>query len=268
MSALCDAPLEALGDCLATARGVSPALARSLVEALGGEQAVIYRIRANDPWITQLEIREGDGGPVGCARFLHVSEDLQGDPQERAHSIGRILLWCLPEIESVDVRAIYPGNQMKLINDLWPAPTPGVPHVLPEAHPSELAETIEEILSALRALSGISDLPEEQREHDEVQALIEASESTLERVEEKLISMPNDQVVSTLGNVLAQFAARVRDELDGTSSEPNFAVQCSKPLLTGEQTDESASIITARYFALEWDINPVASVEQLLEEGD
>ena len=109
-SALRDAPLEDLGDCLSAARDVDPHVAHALVESIGGEQVVIQRIRADNPWITELGIREGNDGPVGFARFLHVSDDVQGDMQERAHSLGRTLLWCLPRIVSVDVRPLWPGN--------------------------------------------------------------------------------------------------------------------------------------------------------------
>ena len=108
--ALRDAPLEDLSECLSAARDVDPTVAHALVESIGGEQVVIQRIRADNPWITELGIREGDDGPVGFARFLHVSDDVQGDMQEQAHRLGRTLLWCLPRIASADVRALWPGN--------------------------------------------------------------------------------------------------------------------------------------------------------------
>ena len=110
MSALRDAPLEDLKDCLSAARDVDPHVAHALVESIGGEQIVIQRIRADNPWTTELGIRVGDDGPVGFARFLHVSDEVQGDMQKQAHSLGRTLLLCLPRIESVDVRALWPGN--------------------------------------------------------------------------------------------------------------------------------------------------------------
>lgn len=110
VSALRDAPLEDLKGCLSAARDVDPHIAKALVESIGGEHVVIQRIHADNPWITELGIREGEDGPVGFARFLHVSDDVQGDMQEQAHNLGRTLLWCLPGIESVDVKALWPGN--------------------------------------------------------------------------------------------------------------------------------------------------------------
>ena len=73
VSALREAPLEALADCVAAAYDADPSLARSLVDAIGGETAVIERIRADDPWITRLEVSERDNGLVGVARFLYAS---------------------------------------------------------------------------------------------------------------------------------------------------------------------------------------------------
>ena len=110
VSALRDAPLEDLKDCLSAARDVDPHVAHALVESIGGEQIVIQRIRADNPWMTELGIREGGDGPVGFARFLHVSDGVQGEMQKQAHSLGRTLLLCLPRTESVDIRALWPGN--------------------------------------------------------------------------------------------------------------------------------------------------------------
>ena len=105
-----EAPVEALADCVAAAYDADASLARSLVESAGGEATVIKRIRADNPWITQLEVSESAGGPVGVARLLHLSDTLQGDPDEQAHNLARTLLRCLPRIESTDVKALDPGG--------------------------------------------------------------------------------------------------------------------------------------------------------------
>ena len=110
-SALREAPIEALEDCGAAAYDAHPRLAESLVESIGGEAAVIERIRDNDPWITGLEISEHDSETVGIARFLHVPSAHQANPDEHAHSLGRTLLRCLPRIDAVDVRACLPGDK-------------------------------------------------------------------------------------------------------------------------------------------------------------
>ena len=111
VSTLREAPLEALADCVAAAYDADPSLARSLVDAIGGETAVIERIRADNPWITRLEVSERANGLVGVARFLYASDSFQRDPDEQAHSLGQTLLRCLPRIASVDVQALLPGDR-------------------------------------------------------------------------------------------------------------------------------------------------------------
>ena len=110
-AALRDAPLEGLTDCLAAAYDADPTVAQTLVETIGGEGAMIQRIRADNPWMTMLEIRSGDTGPVGFARYLHTSDARQPDPHEEVHRLARTMLRCLPRIGSVDVQALLPGRR-------------------------------------------------------------------------------------------------------------------------------------------------------------
>ena len=110
-SALRDAPVDVLAGCLYAARGADPAVAQALVEALGGESAIVSRIRADNPWITVLDVRTADGIRVGYGRFLHVPDAMEGSPDEQAHNLGRTLLRCLPQIESVDIKAVLPGDR-------------------------------------------------------------------------------------------------------------------------------------------------------------
>ena len=110
-AALREAPVDVLADCLAAARGVDPAVAHALTESTGGEQSIKARLRADNPWINELEIRTGSSSPIGYARFLHVSDALQGSPDEQALGLARTLLRCLPRIESVDVQAVLPGGR-------------------------------------------------------------------------------------------------------------------------------------------------------------
>ncbi len=578
--ALREAPLEDLRDCMSAARDADPRVAQALVEGVGGEQALIQRIRVGNPWITQIGIREGEDGPVGFARFLHVSDDVQGDMQEQAHSLGRTLLWCLPRIASVDIKALWPGNlepaiggdpagvsrlqrqyapaassvawaqarvraavalvgeadtvrltealpllgqandlvqragaalltgrsspgpglgqqrrllhecaralrpalttqigdtailerrtpdltdnlsatilnitdsaflrlqgpdgyraltayisdtiigknlagtlreqwrligldgyppsleelrstlddlrdvvselangdadigkirqaarsgkpssalqrgaricratnerrQQKrlkqiqstcyntglqarvfdydrgwtavreyrvsvtldslvewheavhklmvalrqdqradetllfvplrntrpvpgmafsLINDLWPTPNPSGLDKLPEAHAGRLTGIFNQAVFALQGLSGVNDLPEEQRAHDRIQDAIQAFSSNLETAGEQLTSMSGDRVADALLSGIGYFCARVQAELDVTSPEPSLAAQCVRPLLTGEDTNESAWISVAQCLASEWDAGThLCEVEQLIELVD
>lgn len=94
-----------------------------MVELLGGQGEMMRRLRASNPWITELDVREkdveGEGNAelVGHCRLLHVSDEQHGDARERAVSFGRHLLRCLPQIESVDVRSLLPGGHEMRIGD-------------------------------------------------------------------------------------------------------------------------------------------------------
>jgi hypothetical protein len=107
---LSEAAIPQLADCLAAARSCDKAIAEALVDELGGEAAMLERLRAENPWVIELDVRNIDDAPVGFARLLHVSDELQGDPRQQAIDFGRLLLRCLPSIESVDVQALLPGG--------------------------------------------------------------------------------------------------------------------------------------------------------------
>ncbi len=55
---------------------------------------------------------------TGYCRLLYVSDHVQGDPRDQAIQFGRLLLRCLPRIESVDVQALLPGGHELRIGGL------------------------------------------------------------------------------------------------------------------------------------------------------
>ena len=125
VDALRSAPIKQLAESLAVARSCDIATADHLVSLIGGEDAVLRRIRAENPWITELEVRADEEGPVAHGRFLHVSDTVQGDAREQAVALGQVLLRCLPRIESVDIQALAPGGIELTIGDF----THGVSHL-------------------------------------------------------------------------------------------------------------------------------------------
>ncbi len=104
------ASLEDLTRCIAATRGCAPQLAAHVVDLLGGEPAVLRKIRTENPWIIELDTRSVDGESIGYCRFLHVSDSAQPDVGEEAIALGRLLLRCLPNIDGVDVQALWPGG--------------------------------------------------------------------------------------------------------------------------------------------------------------
>ena len=101
-----------LGECISAAHSVSPDFAMACVNAIGGSDAVLERARADDPWIQELKIDAHNGDIVAVARFLYVSETVQGDARNRAIALGKKLLRTLPEINKVDVQPIRPNGSI------------------------------------------------------------------------------------------------------------------------------------------------------------
>lgn len=99
-----------LSECVAAARSVSAHLAKAVVDVSGGVEAVMQRIRMDDPWIRELKIERVDGQLTGVARYLYISSEEQGDAHDRSVALGRQLLRLLPSIEKVDVKPIGPGG--------------------------------------------------------------------------------------------------------------------------------------------------------------
>ena len=110
VDALCSASIKQLAESLAAARSFDLATADHLVGLIGGEGAVLRRIRAENPWIIELEVRAGEDGLVAHGRFLHMSDTVQGDAREQAVALGQVLLRCLPRIGSVDIQALAAGG--------------------------------------------------------------------------------------------------------------------------------------------------------------
>lgn len=118
MEVLATCSLDDLGTCLAAARSCGPDLAALLSDGLGGEAETVRRLREHDPWVIDLDVRTEDDDVIGYGRLLHVSDDLQGDPNDRAVALGELLLRCLPRIGRVDVQTLLAGGQELRIGDL------------------------------------------------------------------------------------------------------------------------------------------------------
>lgn len=105
---LAAAPIESITKLLATASGRSDRTARLVLEALGGTEALLQRLHAENPWILRAGVRNSPDGPVGYARLLHVT-DHQGDAHEACVGLARHLLRIIPTIDATDVKVRGPG---------------------------------------------------------------------------------------------------------------------------------------------------------------
>jgi hypothetical protein len=116
-SSLARASLDEVAELLATARVVEPTLAIELLESSGGQDAVFERLRGELPWATRLELVESDGEPLPTVRFVHISDDLQGDPDRYTRDCARLVLRLFPQAESVDVSAEFPDGSPITVGD-------------------------------------------------------------------------------------------------------------------------------------------------------
>ena len=123
--ALQSASMKQLGECLSAARFCDPALAEALLRTIGGTEYILERLRCDNPWITELDVRTKDDNPTAFGRILHISGAVQGDAWEDCVTLGQTLLRCLPHIESVDVQALAPGGHELRFGDF----THGVSHL-------------------------------------------------------------------------------------------------------------------------------------------
>ncbi|MXY73948.1 MAG: hypothetical protein F4Y83_03310 [Acidimicrobiia bacterium] len=116
--ALQSVPIPQLAELIAVARACEVSCAQSLLDVAGGQEQILSRIRAANPWITELDVRVNEeNSPIAFARILHVSDILQNDPWEEAVLLGQLLLRCLPTIKSVDIQALGPGGCELRIHD-------------------------------------------------------------------------------------------------------------------------------------------------------
>ena len=76
----------------------------------GGEQGAIAKLIQHSPWITDLRIVESESPPVAYVRTMHISDDLQGDPDQSNRDLARTMLRCFPMCGSVDAQALLPGG--------------------------------------------------------------------------------------------------------------------------------------------------------------
>lgn len=109
--ALAASDLRTLTEVISTVHDFDAQLGVDLIGVLGGENEMLERIRAEEPWLLEAEIRESPDGPIGYARILHVSDEAQENPRERCVALARTLLRLLPSIVKPDVEALWPGRR-------------------------------------------------------------------------------------------------------------------------------------------------------------
>lgn len=100
-----------LAELISSASACNEDFAQTLSTEIGDQYHFFDKLRAENPWITELELRTDNGKQFVHCRFLHVSDEIQGDPQDQVMQLARNLLRCFTSTEFVDVKALAPGGQ-------------------------------------------------------------------------------------------------------------------------------------------------------------
>ena len=95
-----------LGEFFSAVRTISPDFAAACSDLAGDRGNILQRARVEDPWIRELSVSIREGNEIVIARFLHVSDSLQPEPDKKAVTFGKQLLRALPEVNRVDVKAV------------------------------------------------------------------------------------------------------------------------------------------------------------------
>jgi len=110
IGALATSDLRTLTEVISTVHDFDSQLGIDLIGVLGGAKRMLERIRAEEPWLLEAEIHDGPDGPIGYARILHVSDEMQENPRARCVALARTLLRLHPSIVKTDVEALWPGR--------------------------------------------------------------------------------------------------------------------------------------------------------------
>lgn len=157
-----------------------------------------------------------------------------------------------------------PSLAMSLIKT--PLPAMNIDDLLPQLadpHPSSLADTFSEGLAAVQMLSGICDLPENQRTHVEVQHAAAGAVEEYERSHAGLLALGADPLTEELVSLLEALAVQVQAEVDGTHDGDTVASQVVAGVVQGSTGSVFNSIVGACCLALEWDVDPESAVALL-----
>lgn len=154
-----------------------------------------------------------------------------------------------------------PSMAMTLTMSLLPATSidDWLPH-LNEAQPSSLADCFSNAQLALQAVSGICELPAQQRTHPRVAAALEKAASDYVVARKCLSRVRVDPLITELTSVLDRLDDFARMEFEGRSGGPGIAAQVVAGALGGDGGEVFGTIVGARLLALEWNIDPDGAV--------
>ena len=106
---------------LSTAHHVDPELARSMVEALGGEQNLLDRFHSQFPWTTHPTIESsGQHGRTVRSDWYQVDQQHKSDPHETICEICETLIGLSPCSDAAASDVVDPAGQVVSVGDHRP----------------------------------------------------------------------------------------------------------------------------------------------------
>ena len=116
-----DLDIRRIAGLLSTAYLIGPDLAESLVESLGGEQALFDLFCSQTPWTTPPEINsDGEHGRTIRSNWHQVAEQQQPDPHETVCDICETLIALSPRSDAAASDAVDPTGRTIAVGDYKP----------------------------------------------------------------------------------------------------------------------------------------------------
>lgn len=109
--ALTTISVEELGELFIAAYALEPALYHCLISYVGGNDAVLTRLKQQNPWITEAEATEEDSELVPRVRAMYISEVLQSESADKSNQeLAKTVARLFPTVHHVDVQTLFPGD--------------------------------------------------------------------------------------------------------------------------------------------------------------
>lgn len=116
-SALREAPLAVVGELIASSGDVSPATGEAFLEAAGGSDTIIERLKRDHPWLLDLSVVDDGDDRVLRGRILHVADRHNPNPEKDIKALAALGLRCLPDVDRADLTTVLAGGVPLRVND-------------------------------------------------------------------------------------------------------------------------------------------------------
>jgi hypothetical protein len=116
-SALRDPPLADIGELIATARNVSLETGEAFLEAAGGSDTIIERLKQDHPYLLDLSIVNDGDDRVLRGHVLHVADRYSPNPEKAIKELAVLGLRCLPDVDRADLTTVLAGGLPLRVND-------------------------------------------------------------------------------------------------------------------------------------------------------